>query len=93
MVLRVSCPSDKQTAQADLFLPGFVEGDGGVSMEAAHASRNTTVDGLTWIELPGTGRTVSGVTPWPRGGDDKNFTAGSGPSMYVLFLHVLCTRS
>lgn len=60
---------------------GFVEGDGGVSIEAAHASRNTTVDGLTWIELPGIGRTLSGVTPWPRGGDDKNFTAGSGPSM------------
>ncbi|TCD68567.1 hypothetical protein EIP91_010492 [Steccherinum ochraceum] len=64
---------------------GFVEGDGGVSIEAAHASRNTTVDGLTWIELPGIGRTLSGVTPWPRGGDDKNFTAGSGPSIEYDF--------
>ncbi|CAL1698338.1 unnamed protein product [Somion occarium] len=64
---------------------GFVEGDGAVSIEAAHASRNTSVDGLTWIELPGIGRTVSGVTPWPRGGEDKNFTAGSGPSIEYDF--------
>ncbi|KAI0758921.1 hypothetical protein C8Q74DRAFT_1300799 [Fomes fomentarius] len=66
---------------------GFVEGDGTVSIEAAHASRNTTVEGLTWTEIPGIGKTVSGVTPWPRGGQDMNFTAGSGPSIeYDFFL-------
>lgn len=64
-------------------LAGFVEGDGTVSIEAAHASRNTTVEGLTWTEIPGIGKTVSGVTPWPRGGNELNFTAGNGPSMYV----------
>lgn len=63
---------------------GFVEGDGGVSIEAAHASRNTSVDGLSWVELPGYGRTLSAITPWPRGGDERNFTVGTGPSMYVL---------
>ena len=63
---------------------GFVEGDGGISIEAAHASRNTTVNGVTWTELPDYGRTLSGVTPWPRTGNDyNNFTVGSGPSMYV----------
>ncbi|KAI0691797.1 hypothetical protein BC835DRAFT_1278866 [Cytidiella melzeri] len=64
---------------------GFVEGDGAVSIEAAHASRNTSVDGITWSELPGYGRTASGITPWPRGGDEKNFTAGSGPSVEYDF--------
>ncbi|TCD67740.1 hypothetical protein EIP91_011982 [Steccherinum ochraceum] len=64
---------------------GFVEGDGGVSIEAAHASRNTTVEGLTWVELPGIGRTLSGITPWPRGGEDRNFTAGTGPSIEYDF--------
>lgn len=54
-----------------------------MSIEAAHASRNTTVEGLAWTEIPGIGKTVSGVTPWPRGGQDLNFTAGSGPSMCV----------
>ena len=61
-----------------------MEGDGGISIEAAHASRNTTVNGVTWTELPDYGRTLSGVTPWPRTGNDyNNFTVGSGPSMYV----------
>ncbi|KAI9058756.1 glycoside hydrolase family 115 protein [Trametes sanguinea] len=64
---------------------GFVEGDGTVSIEAAHASRNTTVEGITWIEMPGLGRTHSGVTPWPRGGSELNFTAGAGPSIEYDF--------
>ena len=64
-----------------LYHIGFVEGDGAVSIEAGHASRNTSVSGITWTEIPGLGRTLSGVTPWPRGGDELSFTAGSGPSM------------
>ncbi|KAJ3551132.1 hypothetical protein NM688_g4903 [Phlebia brevispora] len=62
---------------------GFVEGDGGVSIEAAHTDRNTTVDGISWVELPGYGRTVSGITPWPRG--YQNYTAGSGASVEYDF--------
>ncbi|OCH83989.1 hypothetical protein OBBRIDRAFT_742368 [Obba rivulosa] len=64
---------------------GFVEGDGGVSIEAAHAARNTSVAGISWVNLPGYGRTLSGVTPWPRGGDELNFTAGTGPSIEYDF--------
>ncbi|KAI0830304.1 hypothetical protein BC628DRAFT_1357337 [Trametes gibbosa] len=64
---------------------GFVEGDGAVSIEAAHSARNTTVEGLTWTEIPGLGRTLSGVTPWPRGGNELNFTAGNGPSIEYDF--------
>ncbi|KAK0445619.1 glycoside hydrolase family 115 protein [Desarmillaria tabescens] len=65
---------------------GFVEGAGVVSMEAAHAIRNTSVDGTYWRELPGIGRTLSGMTPWPRTGHDGgNFTAGSGPSLEYDF--------
>ncbi|THH00581.1 hypothetical protein EW145_g7057 [Phellinidium pouzarii] len=67
---------------------GFVEGDGGVSIEAAHASRNTSVAGITWTELPDYGKTHSGITPWPRTGNDfNNFTAGSGPSIEYDFLN------
>ncbi|KAH9922243.1 glycoside hydrolase family 115 protein [Fomitopsis serialis] len=64
---------------------GFVEGDGTVSIEAAHAARNASVDGITWFELPGYGRTLSAVTPWPRGGDETNFTVGTGPSIEYDF--------
>ena len=65
-----------------VYLIGFVEGDGGVSIEAAHAMRNTSIANITWTELPGYGKTLSGITPWPRTGSNfGNFTAGSGPSM------------
>lgn len=64
-----------------MYFLGFVEGDGAVSIEAAHTIRNTSVDGISWVELPDYGRTLSAITPWPRGGDEKNFTAGSGPSV------------
>lgn len=63
-----------------------------MSIEAAHASRNTSVDGITWVELPGYGRTLSGVTPWPRGGSEQNFTAGTGPSLYVAIVCSLSRR-
>ena len=56
-----------------------------MSMEAVHSARNTSVDGITWTELPGYGRTLSAVTPWPRGGDEQNFTVGTGPSMCGSF--------
>ncbi|KAJ3491899.1 hypothetical protein NLI96_g361 [Meripilus lineatus] len=36
-------------------------------------------------QLPGIGRTLSGITPWPRGGDEQNFTAGTGPSVEYDF--------
>ncbi|KAK7447068.1 hypothetical protein VKT23_014280 [Stygiomarasmius scandens] len=67
---------------------GFVESGGAVAMEAAHASRNTSMDGITWSEIPGLGRTLSGVTPWPRtGANGGNFTAGDGPSIEYDFLN------
>lgn len=63
---------------------GFVEGDGVVSIEAAHATRNTTVNGVTWRNLPGLGKTLSGVTPWPR--TDETFEIGAGPTLCVAHL-------
>ena len=66
---------------------GFVEGDGAISIEAAHATRNTTVGEIAWMEIPNYGRTLSGVTPWPRlGNNEANYTAGSGPSLSVQLL-------
>ncbi|KAJ8507506.1 hypothetical protein ONZ45_g10131 [Pleurotus djamor] len=68
---------------------GFVEGAGVISIEAAHATRNTTVAGITWTELPGYGRTLSAVTPMPRLGENNgaNFTAGSGPVLEYDFVN------
>lgn len=62
---------------------GFVEGDGAISIEAVHSTRRTDVAGVSWRDLPGYGRTLSAVTPWPRlGNNEANFTAGAGPTLY-----------
>ncbi|KDR78329.1 hypothetical protein GALMADRAFT_138431 [Galerina marginata CBS 339.88] len=62
---------------------GFVEGTGVISIEAAHATRNTTVQGISWAELPGLGKTLSAVTPLPLG--DTTFAAGAGPTLEYDF--------
>ncbi|KIY66773.1 glycoside hydrolase family 115 protein [Cylindrobasidium torrendii FP15055 ss-10] len=80
----VVASNTKPSVPADF--TGFVESGGVVSFEAAHAARNTSVDEITWKELPGAGRTHSGVTPWPRG--DANFTVGTGPSLEYDFFSV-----
>lgn len=72
-------------SQAPSSYTGFVEGDGTVSIEAVHSVRNTSVNGITWTALPSYGRTLSAVTPWPRGGDELNFTVGTGPSIEYDF--------
>lgn len=60
---------------------GFIQGDGFVSIEAAHAMRNTSVNGVTWKNLPRYGKTLSAVTPWPR--TDEVFDVGTGPTLCV----------
>ncbi|KAG6856193.1 hypothetical protein H0H87_006733 [Tephrocybe sp. NHM501043] len=65
---------------------GFVEGSGVISIEAAHATRNNAVNGVAWKEIPGYGRTVSGVTTFPRDeAHDVSFSAGTGPSLEYDF--------
>ncbi|KAJ7699298.1 hypothetical protein B0H17DRAFT_1006233 [Mycena rosella] len=65
---------------------GFVEGGGAIAFEAEHATRNNSVAGMFWRVLPGLGKTLSGVTPWPRlGNNENNFTAGTGPSLEYDF--------
>ncbi|KAJ2928398.1 hypothetical protein H1R20_g8706, partial [Candolleomyces eurysporus] len=64
---------------------GFVESKGVISIEAAHTSRNNAVDGTTWTELPGLGRTLSGLTPLPR--NDQSFAIGAGPTVEYDFFN------
>ncbi len=44
---------------------GFVETTGYVAMEAEHHDRAVAPKGREWKTIPGHGRTLSGVTPWP----------------------------
>ncbi|KAF9481597.1 hypothetical protein BDN70DRAFT_517933 [Pholiota conissans] len=64
---------------------GFVEGTGVISIEAAHATRNTTVQGTSWGELPGFGKTLSAITPLPL--TDATFAAGAGPTVEYDFFN------
>ncbi|KAG6879212.1 hypothetical protein C0992_004354 [Termitomyces sp. T32_za158] len=65
---------------------GFVEGSGAISIEAAHATRNNSVNGIAWREIPGYGRTLSGVTTFPRdAAHDFSFAPGTGPSLEYDF--------
>ncbi|KAG2005716.1 hypothetical protein CC2G_002098 [Coprinopsis cinerea AmutBmut pab1-1] len=71
----------KNAVQGDF--KGFVEGAGVISIEAAHASRNSSVGDYAWQELPGYGRTLSAVTPLPR--TDDSYEAGTGPTLEYDF--------
>ncbi len=44
---------------------GFLESDGYVSIEAEHYSRAVDASPVTWLRIPGLGRTLSGMTPVP----------------------------
>ncbi|TFK71208.1 hypothetical protein BDN72DRAFT_870059 [Pluteus cervinus] len=80
----VNVVANKNTLPAGF--KGFVEGDGAISIEAAHTTRRTNASGVSWTELPSYGRTQSAVTPWPRlGNGGNNFTAGAGPALEYDF--------
>ena len=56
---------------------GFVEAAGQVAIEAAHYGRAVTRNGVNWGEIPGLGRTLSGVTTYPT--TAKSSAIGEGP--------------
>ena len=62
---------------------GFVESDGHVSMEAEHATANTSAGGVSYGIIPGYGRTLSGVTLFPVTADSQS--APGGPKLSYDF--------
>ncbi|KAJ4484122.1 hypothetical protein C8J55DRAFT_535358 [Lentinula edodes] len=89
LVVPVMVQTQNTEQQVPSNFTGFVESMGVVSFEAAHAIRNSSVADIFWKELPGLGRTLSGVTPWPRDGNNgANFSAGAGPSLEYDFFVV-----
>ncbi len=44
---------------------GFAEGDGVIAIEAEHTSRRIAEKGVSWEVIPGYGRTLSGIAPFP----------------------------
>jgi hypothetical protein len=62
---------------------GAIEGDGYVVFEAAHATRNTSASGYSYMEIEGYGRTLSGVGMFPV--TNVNMSAGAGPKLEYDF--------
>lgn len=48
-----------------LMFKGFIESNGFVAIEAAHFTRNYPANNIQWEEIPGLGRTLSAMTPFP----------------------------
>lgn len=55
---------------------GFVESDGVVAIEAEHTARRVAAAGVKWETIPGYGRTLSGVAPFPV--EFRPFDPGKG---------------
>ncbi|KAH6897655.1 hypothetical protein BKA70DRAFT_1528898 [Coprinopsis sp. MPI-PUGE-AT-0042] len=83
MTVRANFVAIKNTVSSGF--KGFVEGAGVIAIEAAHASRNSSVGEFSWKELPRYGRTRSAITPLPR--TDKGWAAGSGPTIEYNFFN------
>ena len=67
-------------------LEGFVEANGHVSIEAEHWTRAVAPAGREWKVIPGHGRTLSGVTPWPVTTQASLDPAGAMRLEYRVFL-------
>ena len=65
---------------------GFVEGGGYVSIEAEHFTRAVATPPITWVRIPGLGRTLSGVTPFPVTAPRQTPGASSPHLDYRMYL-------
>lgn len=82
--------------QAEVFNPaapkrdevvGFVESEGYVSMEAAHFTRAVAAPPFEWKVIPGLGRTLSAVTPFPVTAPAQT-PGGDSPHLeYRIYVH------
>ena len=67
-------------------LRGFVEANGYVSMEAAHASRVVNTPSVAWKRIPDIGRTGDGMEPFPVTAASQTPGAGSPHLEYDMSL-------
>jgi hypothetical protein len=74
------------------FTNGFVESDKHIAIEAEHTSSTNEVNGVSYITLPGHGRTLSGVTLIPVLADSQ--PAGSGPVLeYNVYTFTISSKA
>jgi hypothetical protein len=66
---------------------GFVETDGHVAIEAPHFARSVPASGAEWKVLPGFGRTLGGVSPFPVTAASRKPGPGAPRLEYDLWLY------
>ncbi|MER5266244.1 glycosyl hydrolase 115 family protein [Actinosynnema sp. NPDC002837] len=72
----------RAVVENDLVEPrGFVEANGYVSIEAAHATRVVDGDGVRWRRIPDIGRTGDGVEPFPVTAPSREPGSPTGPRL------------
>lgn len=65
---------------------GFVESNGFVSIDAEHFSRNIPASNVKWEVIPGLGRTLSGMKPFPVTAKPQVPVQGSACLEYDMYL-------
>ena len=73
----VMLPVNKTSVPADF--TGFVESNGIISIEASHYTSAETKNGVSYVEVPHYGRTLSGIKPWPATMDTQY--SNTGPAL------------
>jgi len=66
-------------------LDGFVESNGVVSIEAEHFTSKTTGKSVSWEKIPGLGRTLSAMAPFPTNGPALDPKANENALQYKIY--------
>lgn len=63
---------------------GHVESNGAVAIEASHFSSSGSANGVSYVEIPSYGRTLSAVKPWPVTINSQSASSGPALSYNIL---------
>jgi len=84
IVVKLTAANPREIAPAAL--RGFVEGDGYVSLEAEHYSRNNAAAGARWEKIDDFGRTLSAMSVFPVDGPSRDPGPASPSLEYRMYL-------
>jgi hypothetical protein len=62
---KITVTASKPAAKLRRHAKGYVEADGYIAIEAANYAKSKKVDGFSWQEIAGHGRTNSAISPYP----------------------------
>jgi hypothetical protein len=84
VAVRITADNPREITPATL--RGYVEGEGYVSIEAAHHSKNTAAGGARWERIEDFGRTLSAMSVFPVEGPSRAAGVDSPSLEYRMYL-------